>query len=112
MGHWLTSYYPVSFDDEVIGIGIVVVDVTERKKAEEALRFAAEYELLLTQRLVLQPSVKASLYGKRDPERSIGAGLSDLEAGLRLRYEITRKFAPYIGVVWNRKFGGTAAQNA
>ena len=77
-----------------------------------ALRFEAEYELLLTQRLVLQPNVKASVYGKRDPERSIGAGLSDVEAGLRLRYEITRKFAPYIGVVWNRKFGGTAATRA
>ncbi len=73
-----------------------------------ALRFEADYELLLTQRLVLQPNVKASVYGKRDPERSIGAGLSDVEAGLRLRYEISRKFAPYIGVVWNRKLGDTA----
>ncbi|MDQ2733973.1 MAG: copper resistance protein B [Pseudomonadota bacterium] len=73
-----------------------------------ALRFEAEYDLLLTQRLVLQPDIKVSLYGKNDPDRDIGAGLSDIDAGLRLRYELSRKFAPYIGVVWNRKFANTA----
>ncbi len=73
-----------------------------------ALRFEGEYDLLLTQRLVLQPDVKVSLYGKNDPDREIGAGLSDIDAGLRLRYEFSRKFAPYIGVVWNRKFANTA----
>ncbi len=73
-----------------------------------ALRFEGEYDLLLTQRLVLQPDVKVSLYGKNDPDREIGAGLSDIDAGLRLRYEVSRKFAPYIGVVWNRKFANTA----
>ena len=72
-----------------------------------ALRFEGEYDLLLTQRLVLQPDVKVSLYGKNDPERDIGAGLSDIDAGLRLRYESSRKFAPYVGVVWNRKFANT-----
>lgn len=73
-----------------------------------ALRFEAEYELLLTQRLILQPTVKLDLYGKDDPEREIGSGLSSAGAGLRLRYELTRKFAPYIGVVWSRKLGNTA----
>ena len=73
-----------------------------------ALRFEGEYDLLLTQRLVLQPDVKVSLYGKNDPDREIGAGLSDIDAGLRLRYEFSRKFAPYLGVVWNRKFANTA----
>lgn len=73
-----------------------------------ALRFEGEYDLLLTQRLILQPDVKVSLYGKSDPEREIGSGLSDIDAGLRLRYEVSRKFAPYVGVVWNRKFSGTA----
>ena len=73
-----------------------------------ALRFEPEYDLLLTQRLILQPNVKISLYGKKDPERGIGSGLSDMEAGLRLRYEFSRKFAPYLGVVYNRKFGSTA----
>ena len=73
-----------------------------------ALRFEGEYDLLLTQRLILQPDVKVAFYGKRDPERGLGAGLSDIDVGLRLRYEVSRKFAPYVGVVWNRKFAGTA----
>jgi copper resistance protein B len=73
-----------------------------------ALRFEADYELLLTQRLILQPDVELNAYGKDDRARDIGAGLSDLDVGLRLRYEITRKLAPYAGVVWSRKFGRTA----
>ena len=71
-------------------------------------RFEVEYELLLTNRLVLQPLVEVELFGKSDPERGIGAGLSTTEAGARLRYEFRREFAPYIGVTWNRKYGGTA----
>jgi copper resistance protein B len=73
-----------------------------------ALRLEAEYELLITQRWIVQPDVEVNFYGKNDPVRNIGSGLSDLDVGLRLRYEITRKFAPYIGVVWSRKFGNTA----
>jgi copper resistance protein B len=71
-------------------------------------RFETEYELLLTNRLILQPLVEMEIYGKSDPERGIGAGLSTLETGLRLRYEFKREFAPYVGVVWSRKFFGTA----
>ncbi|UGB39535.1 copper resistance protein B [Frateuria soli] len=73
-----------------------------------AARVRIEYELLLTQRLILQPELEANLYGRSDPARRLGAGLSDAEFGLRLRYEIRREFAPYIGVVWTRRFGGTA----
>ncbi|MCE5232035.1 MAG: copper resistance protein B [Mizugakiibacter sp.] len=73
-----------------------------------ALRFEAEYELLLTQRLVLQPRAELDAYGKADPARGIGAGLSDGEFGLRLRYEIRREFAPYVGYVWTRRFGASA----
>lgn len=72
-----------------------------------ALRFDAAYELLLTQKLILQPRIEANFYGKRDAARGLGTGLSDLTAGLRLRYEIRREFAPYIGVERARKFGGT-----
>ena len=71
-------------------------------------RFDVEYELLLTNRLVLQPLVEVDVYGKSDPERAIGAGLSTIDTGLRVRYEIRRELAPYIGVTWNRKFGQTA----
>lgn len=68
----------------------------------------AEYELLLTNRLILQPLVEVELFGKDDPARGIGAGLATAEAGLRLRYEVTRKFAPYLGVVYERALGETA----
>lgn len=75
---------------------------------QTAARLEAEYELLLTNRLILQPLVEVDFYGKNDPSRGIGSGLSTAEAGLRLRYEFTRKFAPYIGVVHERAFGKTA----
>lgn len=73
-----------------------------------ALSVEAEYELLLTQRLVLQPRVELNFYGKDDPENGLGEGLSDAAAGLRLRYEISRQFAPYVGVEWTGTFGDTA----
>ncbi|CAB3679606.1 Copper resistance protein B precursor [Achromobacter denitrificans] len=73
-----------------------------------ALALKAEYDLLLTQRLIFTPELEASLYGKDDPERGIGSGLSDGSLSLRLRYEVTREFAPYIGVSFERKFGQTA----
>lgn len=72
-----------------------------------ALNLEAEYELLLTQKWILQPRIEAELYGKDDSERGIGSGLSEITAGVRLRYEIRREFAPYAGVEWAGKFGGT-----
>lgn len=74
-----------------------------------AARLKTSYDLLLTQRLILQPEIELNFYSKSDPGRGIGSGLSDLDAGLRLRYEFTRKVGPYIGVVFEDKFGGTAA---
>lgn len=73
-----------------------------------AARAEAEYELLLTNRLILQPKLEANLYSRDDPENGIGQGLSDAAFGLRLRYEFRREFAPYIGYVWSRRFGETA----
>lgn len=73
-----------------------------------ALRLEAEYELLFTQRLILTPEIEVNFYGQNDADLGIGSGLSDIEAGLRLRYEIRREFAPYIGVNWNKSFGNTA----
>ncbi len=71
-------------------------------------RFEAEYELLLTQRLILTPDIEINLYGQNDSDVGIGSGLSDIEVGIRLRYEIRRQFAPYIGFNWSRMFGNTA----
>lgn len=78
------------------------------QSGQTAARFEAEYETLLTNRLILQPLVEVNLFGQNDERRGIGSGLSTVEAGLRLRYEFTRKFAPYIGVVRERAFGRTA----
>jgi copper resistance protein B len=74
-----------------------------------AFRVQAEYDLLLTQRLVLHPQIELNAYGRDDAERGIGAGVSDIEMGLRLRYEVRREFAPYVGVGWKRRVGDTAA---
>lgn len=73
-----------------------------------AARVEVEYETLLTNRLILQPLVELNFHGSNDASRGIGSGLGTIEAGLRLRYEIRREFAPYIGVVHERAFGRTA----
>lgn len=73
-----------------------------------AFRLEAEYDVLLTNRLILQPRVEADVALTDDDRRGIGSGLEEVEAGLRLRYEITRKFAPYIGWVHSRRFGDSA----
>lgn len=73
-----------------------------------AARVEAEYEFLLTQRWILAPRLELNAHGKDDPERGIGSGLSNIETGLRLRYEFRRQFAPYIGIHHERLFGDTA----
>ncbi len=78
------------------------------ERGDTAAGLEAEYDLLFTQRLILQPRIELNLYGQNDEVRETGSGLSDLAAGLRLRYEITRHFAPYLGVEWAGLFGGTA----
>jgi copper resistance protein B len=75
---------------------------------QTALRLKGEYDILLTNRLILQPTAEMNLYGKNDPQRATGSGLFDTEVGLRLRYEIRPEFAPYIGVTWNHAYGKTA----
>ncbi|HWU13150.1 MAG TPA: copper resistance protein B [Caulobacter sp.] len=62
----------------------------------------------ITQRLILQPRAELNFAGQDIPETATGAGLSDGELGLRLRYEVHREFAPYLGVAWARRFGRTA----
>lgn len=73
-----------------------------------ALRVEIDTDVLLTQRLVLQPRLELNAYGKDDPAAGVGSGLSDAEFGLRMRYEIRREFAPYVGIEWSRRFGRTA----
>ena len=71
------------------------------------LRFEAEYEFMLTQKWVLAPEVEANWFSEDDAELGIGSGLADIEAGLRLRYEIRREFAPYVGINYERLLGNT-----
>ena len=73
-----------------------------------ALRAEVEYDTLLTNRLILQWRAEANAHGKADPLAGIGAGLSTVEFGARLRFEVTRQFAPYIGIEHDRAFGNTA----
>jgi copper resistance protein B len=78
------------------------------EQGRSALRLRAEHELLITQRLILQPEAELNLYGKTDAQRETGSGLSDAAFALRLRYEIRREFAPYVGLVWQRRYGASA----
>ena len=71
-------------------------------------RLEGYYDQRVTQRLILQPRAELNFAAQDVPENRIGSGLSNAELGLRLRYEVRREFAPYIGVSWNRRFGDTA----
>ncbi|MDO9588141.1 MAG: copper resistance protein B [Brevundimonas sp.] len=71
-------------------------------------RVEAEYDQRITQRLILQPRLEIDLSASDIPELEIGSGLSSVEAGLRLRYEFRKEFAPYVGIEWSRSFGDTA----
>jgi len=101
----------------VQGLAPYKVEITATAFVGEAgavgLRVEAEYELLLTQRWVLQPRLETNLYRRVDRQRVGEPGLDDIEAGLRLRYEIRREIAPYIGIERRRQFGpaGDAASD-
>ena len=78
------------------------------EKGNIGLRTQFEYEFLLTQKWILSPEIEANFFSKNDSDVSLGSGLSDVNVGLRLRYEIKREFAPYIGVEWTKSYGNTA----
>jgi copper resistance protein B len=78
------------------------------EQGNTAFALEAEYELLLTQRLIIQPRVELTFFGKDDQENALGSGLSSSAVGVRVRYEFTRQFAPYIGVEWTNLYGNTA----
>ncbi|NOX25587.1 MAG: copper resistance protein B [Deltaproteobacteria bacterium] len=102
--NWLTlgvkGLAPYYFDiDAAVFIG---------ESGRAAARLKVEYDILFTQRLILTPEIEANIYAKDDPETATGSGLANIETGLRLRYEIRREFAPYIGLNWNRLYGQSA----
>lgn len=71
-------------------------------------RLKASYDVLFTNRLILTPQLESNVYSRAEPDRGLGKGVGNLEVGLRLRYEFSRKLAPYIGYVWERSFAETA----
>ncbi|MEJ2761309.1 MAG: copper resistance protein B [Gammaproteobacteria bacterium] len=77
-------------------------------KGDATFRLEVEYELLLTQRLILQPRAEINAAAQAIPELGLGSGINHSELGLRLRYEIRREFSPYIGVSWKKAWGDTA----
>ena len=78
------------------------------ESGQAAARFEAEYDLLITARLILQPLIEMNWYAEDDAQRGIGAGFSSAEVGLRLRYELRREIAPYVGLLFAKKYGATA----
>ncbi|WP_085676180.1 MULTISPECIES: copper resistance protein B [unclassified Pseudomonas] len=80
------------------------------ERQQSALRLEAAYAILLTNRWILEPNLEANFFGRNDASLEQGAGLADSEVGLRLRYEINRGFAPYVGVSFERLHGNRAEQ--
>lgn len=73
--------------------------------AQTAVHVGVGYDVLLTNRLVLQPRISMDLYGKSNSSLGVSSGLSSADGGVRLRYHVTREIAPYVGVSWARSFG-------
>jgi copper resistance protein B len=78
------------------------------EKGRTAVRLKTEYDLYLSQRLILKPEIEFNAYGKPDRARALGAGFADGQFALRLRYEFTRRFAPYVGYIYGRRFAESA----
>lgn len=77
-------------------------------KGDAHARFEAEHDMRITQALILQPALEVDIAFQDVPELGIGAGIEKFELGARLRYQVGRRFAPYVGVHWERKLGDTA----
>ena len=94
-----------------LAVGNWNVELTGYASTEHrfAVKTNASWDYRVNQRLILQPQFETNFYTRDEPSRSIGAGLSDIDSGLRLRYEFSRKFAPYVGLTYQSFFFDTAA---
>jgi copper resistance protein B len=77
-------------------------------EGQTAAHLELKYDALITNRVVLQPVVELEAYGKPNAALRVGSGISTAAAGLRLRYQLTRELAPYVGVSWVKALGDTA----
>lgn len=103
------TYAVIGIEGLAPGFFEIDADAYISQKGELSASLTGWYDLLITNRLVLQPRVDLRLQLQSVPELELGSGLTDFELGARLRYEFTRNVAPYIGVSWDRKVGETAS---
>ena len=75
-----------------------------------AARLKLGIDLAITQALILEPHAELNLFGRDMPARQTGTGVADVEAGLKLRYDMTPRFAPYADLVWHRSLGESAGR--
>ena len=101
------DWFTLSFDGLAPGFIVSELELFAGSSGRVAARARGAYEMLITNRITLEPELEFSWFGEEDPVNGIGSGLSSMEAGLRLRYVIRREFEPYIGVVWEESFGDT-----
>jgi copper resistance protein B len=78
------------------------------QEGDVSARLEAEYELLVTQRLIAKSIADLNVSAQDVEDLGIGSGVSEIELGLRFRYEIAREVAPYLGVSWETRVGPTA----
>jgi len=112
---WRGDFQPVeqrdwfAFGVQGLAPGFIETELTTfvGESGRTSARARGAYEMLLTNRLVLEPELELNWYGKDDVVNGVGSGVSNLEAGLRLRYLIRRELSPYIGLSWEKAFGDT-----
>ena len=112
---WRGDFQPVeqrdwfAFGVQGLAPGFIETELTAfvGESGRTSARARGAYEMLLTNRLVLEPELELNWYGKDDIVNGVGSGVSNLEAGLRLRYLIRRELSPYIGLSWEKAFGDT-----
>lgn len=77
-------------------------------EGDVSIRYKQSFDLLMTNRLIVSPMVETDLYLSDAEQRRVASGFSRVETGVSVRYEFSRKFAPYVAAVYDRKLGGTA----
>ncbi len=100
----LKGLAPYYFD---IDTSLAITQLEQNSSWQAHINVTAEYEVMITQRLFASPEFELNAYTRNDASQNIGSGLSNMNLGLRVGYEIRREFAPYIGINWSQKFGKT-----
>jgi len=103
-----TGYFVIGFE----GLAPYWFDVEPAlflsEKGKASFKLTSSYDQLITQRWVIQPRIDLNAAFQDDPKRNVAAGINDAEFSVRLRYDISRQFSPYVGVTWRRVLGATA----